>query len=148
MKIENKEQFNEYIDALYKRGARFDFECCEVLLLNNTMLMRDKNAMNRFLVDIRTGDCFWLYNEDVHKDNVLLENESEAWATIEIREACRNLPKHKAEKVMQVLEEKDDVGIIFPPATEIGYLEIDKRYLEWQKQVMCESMPCEQLNTK
>ena len=140
MKIENKKQFNEYIDTLNKRGAKFDFDCCEVILLNDTMLMRDKNTMNRFLVDIRTGGCFWLYNEDVHKDNVLLENESEAWATIEIRQACRNLPKRKAEKVMRVLEDKDDDGIISTSPSEIGYW---KKYLDWQKQIMCGEMPCD-----
>ncbi len=120
MKIENKEQFYEYVDALYKHGAKFDFNCCEVVLLNSTMLMRDKNTMNPVLVDARTRDCFWVYNEDVHEDNMLLENESEAWAMIEIRETCRNLPKHKVEKVMRVLEEKDNVDIIFASATEIG----------------------------
>ena len=113
MKIENKEQFNEYIDTLNRRSAKFDFGCCEVILLNDTMLMQDKNTMNRFLVDTRTGDCFWLYNEEVHKDNVLLGNESEAWAIIKIRQACRNLPKHKAEKVMQLLEDKDNEDVIF-----------------------------------
>lgn len=148
MKIETKEQFYEHVDALYKRGAKFNFDCCEVILLNSTMLMRDKNTMNRLLVDTRTGDCFWVYNEDVHEDNVLLENESEAWATLEIREACRNLPKHKAEKVMRVLEEKDDVGIVFAPATDIVYLETNKRYSDWQKQIMCGDMPCEQNNAK
>lgn len=98
MKIENKKQFNEYIDTLNRRGAKFDFDCCKVILLNDTMFMRDRNIANRFLVDTRTGDCFWLYNGEVHEDNVLLENESKAWATIEILQACRNLPKHKAER--------------------------------------------------
>lgn len=100
--------------------------------------MRDKNTAKRFLVGTRTGDCFWLYNEEVHKDNVLLENESEAWATIEIRQACRNLPKRKAEKVMRVLEDKNDDGIIFTPPSEIGYWE---KYLDWQKQVMYGEIP-------
>ena len=140
MEIETKEQFIEYTDTLYKRGARFKFEYCEVILLNNVMLVWDKKAVKRFLVDTRTGDCFWLYNEEVHEDNVLLENESEAWATIEIRQACRNLPKLKAEKVMRVLEEKDDVGIVFTPPSEVGYWE---KYLDWQKQVMCGAMPCD-----
>ena len=140
MKIENKKQFNEYIDTLNKRGAKFDFDCCEIILLNGAMLVRDKNTAKRFLVDTRMGDCFWLYNEEVHEDNVLLENESEAWATIEIRQACRNLPKHKAEKVMRVLEDKNDDGIIFTPPSEIGYWE---KYLDWQKQVMCGEMPCD-----
>ena len=36
MKIENKKQFNEYIDTLNRRGAKFDFDCCEVILLNDT----------------------------------------------------------------------------------------------------------------
>ena len=58
MKIENKKQFNEYIDTLNRRGAKFDFDCCEVILLNDTMLMRDRNTAKRFLVDTRTGDCF------------------------------------------------------------------------------------------
>ena len=68
---------------------------------------------------------------------MLLENESEAWAKFEIRHACRNLPKHKAEKVMRVLEEKDDVDIIFTPATEKPGI------YDWQKQVMCGAMPCD-----
>ena len=140
MKIENKEQFNEYIDTLNRRGAKFNFDCCEIILLNSAMLVRDKNTAKRFLVDTRTGDCFWLYNEEVHEDNVLLENESEAWATIEIRQACRNLPKHKAEKVMRVLEDKNDNGIIFTPPSEIRYWE---KYLDWQKQVMCGEMTCD-----
>ena len=144
MKIENKKQFNEYIDTLNKRGAKFDFDCCEIILLNGAMLMRDKNTMNRFLVDTRTGDCFWLYNEEVHKDNVLLENESEAWAIIEIRQACRNLPKHKAEKVMQLLEDKDNEHVIFAsePKVELE-VEYGQNYTTfWQKQVMCDEMPC------
>lgn len=140
MKIENKKQFNEYIDTLNKRGAKFDFDCCEIILLNGAMLVRDKNTAKRFLVDTRTGDCFWLYNEEVHEDNVLLENESEAWATIEIRQACHNLPKRKAEKVMRVLEDKDDDGIISTSPSEIGYW---KKYLDWQKQIMCGEMPCD-----
>lgn len=140
MKIENKKQFNEYIDTLNRRGAKFDFDCCEVILLNDTMLMRDRSTAKRFLVDTRTGDCFWVYNEEVHEDNVLLGNESEAWATIEIRQACRNLPKRKAEKVMRVLEDKDDNGIIFTPPSEIGYWE---KYLDWQKQAMCGEIPCD-----
>ena len=49
MKIENKEQFNEYVDTLNKRGAKFDFDCCEVILLNDEMLMRDKSTANHFL---------------------------------------------------------------------------------------------------
>lgn len=130
----------KYIDTLNKRGAKFDFDCCEVILLNGTMLMRDKSTANRFLVDTRTEDCFWLYNGEVHEDNMLLENESEAWATIEIRQACRNLPKHKAKKVMRVLEDKNDDSIIFTPPSEIGYWE---KYLDWQKQVMCGEMPCD-----
>ena len=144
MKIETKEQFIEYTDTLYKRGARFEFEYCEVILLDNVMLVWDKKAVSRFLVDTRTGDCFWLYDEEVHKDNVLLENESEAWTMVKIRQACRNLPKHKAEKIMRVLEDENDDGIIFTPPSEIGYLEIDRRYLDWQKQIMCGDMPCEQ----
>ena len=140
MKIENKKQFNEYIDTLNRRGAKSNFNCCEVILLNDTMLMRDRNTAKCFLVDTRTGDCFWLYNKEVHEDNVLLENESEAWATIEIRQACRNLPKRKAEKVMRVLEDKDDGGIISTSPSEIGYW---KKYLDWQKQVMCSEMPCD-----
>ena len=140
MKIENKEQFNEYVDTLNRCGAKFDFDCCEVILLNGTMLMRDKSTANRSLVDTRTGDCFWLYNGEVHEDNVFLENESEAWATIEFRQACRNLPKHKAKKVMRVLEDKNDDGIIFTPPFEIGYWE---KYLNWQKQIMCGEMPCD-----
>lgn len=140
MKIENKEQFNEYIDTLNRRGAKFDFDCYEVILLNGTMLMRDKSTANRSLVDTRTGDCFQLYNGEVHEDNVFLENESEAWATIEFRQACRNLPKHKAKKVMRVLEDKNDDGIIFTPPFEIGYWE---KYLNWQKQIMCGEMPCD-----
>lgn len=139
-KSKTKKQFNEYIDTLNRRGVKFDFDCCEVILLNGTMFMRDKSTAKRFLVDTRTGDCFWLYNEEVHKDNVLLENESEAWATIEIRQACRNLPKRKTEKVMRVLEDKDDNCIIFTPPSEIGYWE---KYLDWKKQVMCGEMPCD-----
>ena len=127
-KSKTKKQFNEYIDTLNKRGAKFDFDCCEIILLNDTMLIRDRSTAKRFLVDTRTGDCFWLYNEEVHEDNALLENESEAWATIEIRQACRNLPKRKAEKVIRVLEDKDDNGIIFTPPSEIGYWE---KYLDW-----------------
>ena len=123
-----------------RHGAKFDFDCCEVILLNGTMLMRDRSTAKRFLVDTRTGDCFWLYNEEVHEDNVLLENESEAWATIEICQACRNLPKRKAEKVMRALEDKNDDGIIFTPPFEIGYWE---KYLNWQKQIMCGEMPCD-----
>ena len=142
MKIENKKQFNEYIDTLNRRGAKFDFDCCEVILLNDTMLMRDRNTAKRFLVDTRTGDCFWFYNGEVYEDNVLLENESKAWATIEIRQACRNLSKHKAEKVMRGLEDKDDDGIIFIPPSEIGHW---KKYLDWQKQVVCGEMPCDSI---
>ena len=142
MKIENKEQFNEYVETLNGRGAKFDFDCCEVILLNDTMLMRDKSTANRSLVATRTGASFWLYNREVHEDNVFLENESEAWATIEIRQACRNLPKHKAEKVMRVLEDKNDDGIIFTPPSEIGYWE---KYLAWQKQVMCGEVPCDSI---
>lgn len=144
MKIETKEQFIEYTDTLYKRGARFEFEYCEVILLDNVMLVWDKKAVSRFLVDTRTGDCFWLYNEEVHKDNVLLENESEAWATIEIREACRNLPKHKAEKVMRMLEDEDNEDVIFAsePKVELE-VEYGQNYTTfWQKQVMCDEMPC------
>ena len=138
MKIENKKQFNEYVDTLNRRGAKFNFDYHEVILLNGTMLMRDRNTAKRFLVDTRTGDCFWLYNGEVHEGNVLLENESEEWATIEIRQACRNLPKHKAEKVMRVLEDKDDDGIVFTPPSEVGYWE---KYLDWQTQVMCGEIP-------
>lgn len=40
------------------------------------------------------------------------------------------LSKHKAEKVMRVLEDKNDDGIIFTLPSEIGYWE---KYLDWQK---------------
>ena len=55
MKIENKKQFNEYIDTLNRRGAKFDFDCCEVILLNDTMLVRDKKHCEAFSRGYKNG---------------------------------------------------------------------------------------------
>ena len=58
MKIKNKEQFNEYVDTLNRRGAKFNFDCCKVILLNGTMLMRDKSTANRFSCGHKNGRLF------------------------------------------------------------------------------------------
>lgn len=55
MKIENKEQFNEYVDTLNRRGTKFNFDCCEIILLNSAMLVQDKKHCEAFSRGYKNG---------------------------------------------------------------------------------------------
>lgn len=146
MEIKNKEQFNELVAKMYKRGARFNFDCCEIALLNNIMLVNEKKApgTSRYLVDTKTGNRFWVYNGEVCSDCVLLENESQEWTMLEISHACHKLPKHKADKIMRILED-EDVSDSESVELNVDYSGEDymKHYFDWQKQIMCGEMPCD-----
>lgn len=142
MNIRNKQEFNNHVAKLYKYGARFEFDNVEIALLDHIMLVNGKTPMypTRYLVNTTNGHCFWLYNGEVHTDNVLVENESEAWAELEVRCACGRLPKEKAEKILKALDGEngddngsDDVGAFAPETVCIQVDSNRNDNVGWQK---------------
>lgn len=104
LNIKTKKEFEEISQAMYKEGARFEFDNCEVILLGDKMFVRDGDRDNKYIVDTRTGIAFYRQDGEILKDNVVLPSSHEIYARALIIEQCNYLPKQEAERILNALK--------------------------------------------